>query len=253
MTPTIIGNCTLYNADCRDVIPTLTDPVDLVLTDPPYGTEEIVGGYSRNNGGALIANDKDLTCCMEALRLTAAYVTNAPFAVFYSPRVRRTFFDTIPDGLKDFGELIWDKKMPGMGKGIRYQHENIAFFYTGSEPKFTKDFTWSIVHDSRVAGKVDSKVGHPHQKPVGLLRQIVETVGCTSIFDPFMGSGSTGVVAKEMGKKFIGIELDPKHFDTCCKRIEAAQLDMFAVQVVEKQVGLFADNDNSPSLTAVAA
>lgn len=64
---------------------------------------------------------------------------------------------------------------------------------------------------------------HPTQKPISLMRWCVnKTVGET-VLDPFMGSGTTGVAALEAGRKFIGIELEPRYFDMACERIENAQ------------------------------
>lgn len=72
-------------------------------------------------------------------------------------------------------------------------------------------------------------IGHPTSKPVGLMRDLIEVTGGQTILDPFMGSGTTGVACAKLGRKFIGIELDPGYFDIACKRIEEAyrQPDFF--------------------------
>ncbi len=80
-------------------------------------------------------------------------------------------------------------------------------------------------------GHTGAECDHPHAKPVDLLWQLVEPVaGC--ILDPFMGSGTTGVACAKLGRKFIGIEIEPKYFDIACRRIEAAykQPDMFVAR-----------------------
>ncbi len=207
-----IGNCTLYHGDCLEIIPTLDD-IKVVCTDPPYGTEDIVGGYSRS--GATIANDKDLKTCMAALQAACRVAPSAMWAVFYSPRVRREFFATLPPELHDLAEIIWDKKAPGMGRGVRYQHENIALFYTGDEKKLARD-VFSVMRDFRSAET------HPHQKPLSLITTLCEIMGDGKTLDPFMGSGTTGVACARLGRPFVGIELDAGHFDTCCRRIEDA-------------------------------
>jgi len=70
---------------------------------------------------------------------------------------------------------------------------------------------------------------HPCEKPLGLIHELLEPTGWSTILDPFMGSGTTGVACAKLGRKFIGIEIDPKYFDIACKRIEQAyaQPDMF--------------------------
>ena len=76
---------------------------------------------------------------------------------------------------------------------------------------------------------------HPTQKPVDLMKWCVNQIGDPqTILDPFMGSGTTGVAAVQMGRSFIGIEREPKYFDIACQRIENAQ----------RQVSLF---DPAPS------
>lgn len=208
----VIGNATLYNGDCLDVIPTLRG-VDAVVTDPPYGIEDIVGGYGRS--GETIANDKTLDVCMAALQAACRVAPSALWAVFYSPRVRREFFRTLPVELHDLGEIIWDKKAPGMGRGVRYQHETVALFYTG-DPKDLTTTTFSVMRDYRSAER------HPHQKPLSLITTMCELVGGNTVLDPFLGSGTCGVACANLGRRFIGIELDPKHFVTACERIHEA-------------------------------
>nr|NTB07656.1 hypothetical protein [Agrobacterium fabrum] len=91
---------------------------------------------------------------------------------------------------------------------------------------------------------------HPTEKPIPLMRELLAdfTNAGETILDPFMGSGTTGVVCAKMGRKFVGIELDPKYFDVACERIEKAysQGDMFvdAPRKTEKPADMFAANDN---------
>ena len=74
---------------------------------------------------------------------------------------------------------------------------------------------------------------HPTEKPVGLMEWCLGFVEGT-ILDPFMGSGTTGVACVNLGRKFIGIELEPKYFDIACKRIEKAYADQALFDVIEK-------------------
>ena len=86
---------------------------------------------------------------------------------------------------------------------------------------------------------------HPTQKPEGVMKWCIEHLpdGADTILDPFMGSGTTGVAAVKLGRKFIGIEIDPRYFDIACRRIEdaARQPDMFvepAPKPVQEGLGL---------------
>jgi DNA modification methylase len=230
---------TLYEGDCLDIIAGLP-PVDSVVTDPPYGIEDIVGGYSRS--GATIMNDRNLDVTMGALAAAAmGPAGDAWFFVFYSCRISPTFFASLPRSLTYYGEIAWDKKAPGMGRGIRYQHENISVLYSGEPKKFAQD-TMSVITKFREPDV------HPHQKPVGLMHRLIEIIGARSVLDPFMGSGSTGAAALRAGVNFTGIELDPDHYRTAVMRIseEATRPDMFALKGANVvQLDLISDNENN--------
>jgi len=202
-----IGNAKLYLGDCRDVLPTLPK-VDAVITDPPYGTENGLG-YGRQH--KKILNDSDLSVVEVALDL-ARPVCDGNALVFYSPRVAHAFH-LATASYRWGGGLVWDKKAPGLGGGLRYQHECIAVF--GDVKRLSN--TFSVLRHFRDASE------HPHQKPDGLMDALVGAYEAQSILDPFMGSGSTGAACARLGRAFIGIELDPAHFETALRRIEDAQ------------------------------
>ncbi|MBT0667045.1 site-specific DNA-methyltransferase [Novosphingobium profundi] len=77
------------------------------------------------------------------------------------------------------------------------------------------------------AGSMPSRIyGHPTVKPDAVMTKIIRNLSGTSVCDPFMGTGSTGVAAIRAGKRFVGIEQNPAHFDTACKRMEQAALSI---------------------------
>lgn len=207
----VIGDATLYLGDCLEILPTL-DKVDAVVTDPPYGIGGMVGGYGR--GGRTIQNDESIDVCRDALLGCWALIERGIVAAFYSCRISPVFFSAT-SGMNYMGELIWDKKAPGMGQQIRYQHENIALFSKGGAELASTIF--SVLNHYR-CGDV-----HPHEKPVLLMEYLVDMVQGFCVLDPFMGSGTTGVACANLGRKFIGIEIEPKYFEIACERIEAAQ------------------------------
>jgi DNA modification methylase len=219
----VIGNAELYLGDCLEVLPHLPK-VDAVITDPPYGTQDLGGGYGRRqlhdpNGriGKQIANDIDLSALTSAFPLCLALVSSGWAFVFYTSRRTPEFVQATQDG-KWFGGVVWDKGAPGLGYHIRYAHEDIAVFRIG-EPERPKDALISIV---RAAAPSEE---HPHEKPPRCLIPLVAwaTVPNGCVLDPFMGSGTTGAAAVGLGRKFIGIEIEPKYFDIACERIENAQ------------------------------
>jgi len=104
--------------------------------------------------------------------------------------------------------LAWDKVQQFSGADLELAWTNLC--------KPTKAFRMSRVE---AYGSIDKQ--HPTQKPLALMKWCIEQAGNPeTILDPFMGSGTTGVAAVQMGRKFIGIEREPKYFDIACKRIE---------------------------------
>ena len=211
---------TLYRGDCLTILPTLTG-VDAVVTDPPYGTQGLGEGYGRRqlhdpSGriGAQIANDTDLSAIAAAFPLCLALVSNGWAFVFYAPR-RTPQFAIATQAGEWFGGIVWDKGAPGLGYHIRYQHEDIAVFRVG-EPTRPKDALLSIVRGAAMSEK------HPHEKPPKILAPLVTwgTECGGTVLDPFMGSGTTGIACIRTGRRFIGIEIDPTHYATACRRID---------------------------------
>ena len=217
----LADNVTLFCGDARDVIPLLgrLDKTALV-SDPPYGIEDLVTGYGRTYVGIThrkIANDKNLDVTSEVFALLRKQLRNAWLASFYSCRISAKFFEAMKD-FEYFGEVIWDKRAPGFGAQIRYQHENVAFFKIG-KPKELND-TMSVISYATMKG--ENKSDHPHEKPHQVMLNIVGAVPGGVVIDPFMGTGSTGAAAVQLKRGFIGIEVDPKHFDIARKKIGAA-------------------------------
>lgn len=238
-----IGDCTLYNGDCLEVMGSLGVAPEAIITDPPYGIEEMVGGYGRG-GKHKIQNDKTLDFALGCLNRAGQLWTDMRVIAFYSCKVTPEFLAGVTE-LDYFGEIIWDKKVPGLGANFRYQHENAAIFTKGQPKPIGVGF--SVISCMRTPDV------HPHQKPIPLMKQLVKVSAGDVILDPFCGSGSTGVACAQMGKRFIGIEIDPKYFDIACERIEKAQRqgDMFVEPAPRKVkvAGLF-DNDNKRARAA---
>lgn len=194
--PVIIGNATLYLGDCADILPTL-EKVDAVITDPPY-PDWLATEYNYFDG---ILDGLKLFKCRQLI----FWSTKVDFPLSYSAR------------------HVWDKKT---GCGSEYE-----FIFEINGNKNFKVARFYLIN-STVAASFNGDVwtGHKSQKPIGLMSWCVDFIGDKkTILDPFMGSGSTGVAAVQMGRKFIGIEREEKYFDIACRRIEDAQKqgDMF--------------------------
>lgn len=214
MTTVKIGDATLYCGDCRDVIRNLEGAVDAVITDPPYGISHSSNkGCHTVKGGAswaqtVIANDHD-TSTRDAV--LGQFKNVAAFGTWKTPPIEHAK-----------GCLVWDKG-PAFGMG------DLKFPWKGSwELIYVKGGIWrgkrdeGVLRGHLVVTWESRGRCHPHQKPVSLIEALLNKLPPDStVLDPFMGSGTTGVACARLGRKFIGIEIEPRYFDIACKRIEA--------------------------------
>jgi DNA modification methylase len=236
-----IGDATLLLGDCLDILPNL-EPVDTVITSPPYNMGLVPGGNGRgmyrpgasNKAGrfrdgygihadALPQSDYDQwqrTCL-------AQMYDKARLAVFYNhrPRVEHGIL-RVPLSF-DYGIplrqiIIWDRGT-GIDVNLRAFCTRQEWILVFAKPEFTLvDHSASGRGDVWRLGMEYAETGHPAPFPATLPRTILESIPAASCLDPFMGSGTTGAVAVELKRHFIGIEIEPKYFDLACRRIEAA-------------------------------
>jgi site-specific DNA-methyltransferase (adenine-specific) len=191
-----IGLATLYLGDCAEVLPTL-GRVDAVVTDPPYGLAEKLQGGSW--GKKFQGKDYDWDAKPGSLDNLPKVPTIAWGGNYLKCPPSRCW-------------LVWYKR-----DSVRTMAD-CELAWTNLDAN-AKVFDWTI------AATNAERVGHPTQKPVALMKWCISHLpdGSNTLLDPFMGSGSTGVAAVQMGRKFIGIEREPKYFDIACQRIETAQ------------------------------
>ena len=199
----VIGDCTLYLGDCRDVLPTL-GKVDAVVTDPPYG----IGKDGRvkttgGNGGRKAYDFKGWDAERPDTSLLVTLHKVAPICVMWGGNY---FADLLPPASK---WLVWDK-------GQRINQSDGELAYTNLSGALR------ICTMNRVELLTDG-AEHPTQKPVKLMQWTLAQVGNPNlVLDPFMGSGTTGVACLKQGLSFIGIEREPTYFDIACRRIAEA-------------------------------
>ncbi len=197
----IIGNARLICADCRDILPTLPK-VDAVVTDPPYGLGDklstgATGAWSKLHVKGGHAWDQAIPDNIPAV------VAAGTDAIIWGGN----YFDLPPRR----GWLLWDKIVRKWTSG----HAEMAWT-TLDQPVRAFNYAFGELASE---GKT-----HPTQKPLPLMKWCLGFLpNAQSILDPFMGSGTTGVAAVQMGRRFIGIEREPKYFEIACKRIEDAQ------------------------------
>ncbi len=208
-----IGDCTLIQGDCLEVMPPL-GKFDAVVTDPPYGIGENHQKVASRRNAA-------------SVRDYGAFVwDSAPASAEQIAAIRQisrhqiifggNYFDLPPTTCW----LVWDKQNGGS------DFADCELAWTNL-PRAVRRLCWRW---NGMIRKGNEDRSHPTQKPVGVMQWCIGFLpDAQTILDPFMGSGTTGVACVKMGRKFTGIELDPRYFDIACKRIEEAyrQPDMF--------------------------
>lgn len=219
----IIGDATLYLGDCREI----EVAHDLLVTDPPYGQ-----GYKsgRTDEWGAIKGDDDLAGVEERLAHVLKGLRRGRHVYIFGNKFD---FSRLP--LCSLAELIWDKGNFGLGDlSLPWgpQHEKITFaVYEISKANREKGFgvltarlrKGSILRSLR-PNSVRVNV-HPTEKPVDILRQMIESssVMGETVYDPFMGSGSTLVAALMEGRKAVGCEVEERYFNVAVERVTKAQ------------------------------
>ena len=235
-----IGSATLHHGDCRDILPNVRG--DVVLTDPPYGVSIAGSTFKRPNGQGtrrldLLKNDSDWNA-MEDLAVNALSkaIESKPLTVLCWCGHRQIGVLVKLLELKRYKTklLFWHKFYPPPAPLNTGFASSVECCLYGYRPGFI--FNGGICEhnvfecDNYRHGQ-PGKVDHPTQKPLQLIKWQVGllTKPTDVVLDPFMGSGTTGVACAELGRPFIGIELEQKYFDIACERIAAAerQADLF--------------------------
>jgi len=199
-----IGDCRLILGDCLEVMPTL-GKVDAILTDPPYGI-----GYDGQKGG----------------KRGKSHSRKYEFKGWDSSAPDVSAFARYP-------AIIWGGNYFGLPASDRWLSWDKMQSFSGAE----FELAWTnlggphrVFRMSRIEayGNIDKQ--HPTQKPVALMEWCLGFLpDAETILDPFMGSGTTLVACAKLGRKGIGIEIDPDYFEIACRRVEEAyrQPDLF--------------------------
>lgn len=191
-----IGSATLYLGDCREILPTLPK-VDAVITDPPYG----IGANKQTLGKGKKDFDRggDWDDSVPDIRWIPGH------ARWFCVWGGNYFADQLPP-TNDI--LVWHK----LNDGRSFSECEFAWTNSGKQSRI-KSHHWS-----------GEEKEHPTQKPLPVMAWCMAIFpDASSVLDPFMGSGTTGIAAVKAGRSFIGIEREPKYFDIARRRIEDAQ------------------------------
>jgi site-specific DNA-methyltransferase (adenine-specific) len=205
------GSVRLWCADCLDLLPHLSG-IDSVVTDPPYG-------MNWNPDSTRFSRDTTYTAG------NSEWERVAGDDVAFDPTPWLGFKQVVLWGANHYANklpigttLVWIKK-PKEVFGTMLSDADIGW-RKGNRGVYCFEHFFHPLQRGRDAGKPGQRAVHPTQKPLALMTWCVRMVEGT-VLDPFMGSGTTGVACVRTGRRFIGIEKEPKYFDIACRRIEA--------------------------------
>lgn len=217
---------TIYNADCREILP-LLPKVDLVLTDPPYGMN--FQSNHRWDKHDKIIGDDELPISLIKMAIEKAIRASYVFCRW----------NNLGEMPKMKSLIAWVKNNWSMGD-LNHEHGRqweACCFYPTEHHIFIKR-----IPDVILADRTGNDL-HPTQKPVGVFRLLMEANVGDTILDPFMGSGSSLIAAKDLGRKAIGIEINRDYCDIAIKRLSQQVLPLSFEPTAQLN-----DDDHDPSL-----
>lgn len=228
-----IGDCRLLLGDCRDILPTLDLPI---ITDPPYGigfrygVHDDAGGAAYSELMAALTGPRAILQYPEEMMRYLVPLWGAPDDVF-----AWCYNSNLPRQMRLWG--FWDCA-PVWSRVVQPPKNDVA--KVADRPVASYDWCADI---NLVKGNGAEKTPHPCQIPVTLVERVCRLTGFASFVDPFLGSGTSGVAAANLGLSFVGVEKDPEYFDIACHRIDEAY----------RQPRLFAEPEPKPVQTDIFA
>lgn len=221
---------TIYCGDCEEILPKLSK-VDLVVTDPPYNIGKKYGSKtsdSRDPEEYWKWFQDVFVFVFDLLSDGYLYLSHSDKGVY----IAKPSLETI--GFEYLQTLIWwgrnGYSMQLHRKSWSYRHEPILFMQRGNPPVLEAGVPgmWytSVIEAPRPQSNFKEGRCHPTQKPVKLYKSLIARTPGQIILDPFMGSGTSLLAAKELGRKAIGIEIEEKYCEVAAKRMSQMVMEL---------------------------
>ena len=224
-----IGVCRLLLGDAMEIMPSLL-PVDLIVSDVPYALT--AGGVSKSsetmsgifaahnyaNDGQLIMATVPFDEMMPAL-FAALKADGDCYVMANDKNVHPLTDAALAAGFQFHNLLAWDKITPTANRWYMKNLEFTLYLWKGRARTINNPGSKQLIR-----GGIEKESGHPTEKPVHLMAEYIANSSRRgdTVLDPFMGSGTTGVAAVQLGRRFVGIEVDRDYFDIACQRIQDA-------------------------------
>jgi len=212
---------TLLHGDYLEILPMLGDgSIDIILTDPPYcsgGFQETgkkQGSIGTRADDSIQLDNLSTRGYLALIREVCRATTADEFFIFTDWKMWTFMVEAAElGGVKTRNMLIWDKMQMGMGLPWRNQHE-VIYYGKRSPAKINTGKYGNVLRHKRTGN-----INHPTEKPTELIKDLLSNSNEGLIVDPFMGSGTTVIAAKQLGRKCIGIELEQKYLDIAVERL----------------------------------
>jgi site-specific DNA-methyltransferase (adenine-specific) len=206
----------VYQGDCLDVLPML-GRVDAVVTDPPYGiahsgnSNRFSGGQTRRGKGSNHGQIKNDDKPFDPTHLLGVGDTQIIWG-----------FNNFPHHLQPGALLVWSKRRP-FAYGSFLSDGEVAWHSRGRGVYLLEHIFSGSAAAVEYTADAYAESAHPFQKPIAVMEWCIRKLpdDAEVVCDPYMGSGTTGVAAVRLGRKFVGVEIEPKYFDIACRRIKA--------------------------------
>jgi site-specific DNA-methyltransferase (adenine-specific) len=216
--------------------------IDLILTDPPYNLGKDYGNASDQQSvdDYLAWTERWIDIALPKLK------PNGSLYIFLTWRFTPEIFVMLKKRMTMMNEIIWDRRVPSMGGSVRSfssVHDTIGFFVKRKDYYFDLDAVripydaatkkarsnpkdlWSV---SRLHREHAERVDHPTQKPLEIIERMLKA-SCPPdgvVLDPFMGSGTTALAARRLGRRFTGFELNPAYCEVIGQRLAALDVPL---------------------------
>ena len=214
----------VIQGDCLEIMKQMPDKcADLVLTDPPYNFETQGGGLFKKRGNLQrIENSFGSDFLPENLLNECERITKTMHGYFWSSKaIVRNYLNWAQNRNYGFNILTWHKSNPIPANNNNFLPDTeYCIFIRGKGTTFNQGLNFNLYRKYDITS-IEPFNGHPTPKPINIIKKhiLLSTKETDIILDPFLGSGTTAVAAKQLGRKFIGIEISPKYCEIARGRL----------------------------------
>lgn len=228
-------NITLMQGDCLELMKQLPDKsVDMVLTDPPYKMNHSTGGCTNigmknkwkgniKAGNTVMGFDTSIKFSDWISDIYRILKDGCHCYIFCNDKnLQELLNEATSVGFRESNVLVWVKNNACPNRYYMKNCEFVLFLYKGKAKPIVNMGSKAAFECQNINGR---RKHHPTEKPIDMLEMMIENSSKDGdvVFDPFIGSGTTGVACVNTNRNFIGMELDPQYFEIAKKRIEEAE------------------------------